>query len=354
MLPHFHSPVRLLTVATAVPDHVIDQALAAHLARGYFSSRMADYDRLARVFASTGIDRRHITVPASWFDEPRGWEERTHAYVEGACELFERVVTKALAAAQLAAAQIDAVVFVSSTGISTPSIEARMIPKLGFRPDTIRVPVFGLGCAGGVSGLALAARLAAAAPEQTVLLVAVELCSLSFRIDRATKADVIATSLFADGAAAAILSSAPGPGPCVVGATEHLWPQTLDVMGWTVDDRGLGVALARSLPEFVANRYRRVYDDAIARMGVEPGSVGRVLCHPGGTKVLVAIESALDVAPGTLDHERSIMRDFGNMSSPTVLFVLERAMQHALPPLSLLAALGPGFTASFLALAQQE
>ena len=352
MATQLASPVHLVTVATAVPEHVIDQAAAADLARRCFAPRMAEYERLSRVFGSTGIDRRYITVPPSWFSEPHGWAERTSAYVTGASALFERVAHKALAAAALDAAQIDAVVFVSSTGISTPSIDARMLPKLGFRPDVVRVPVFGLGCAGGVSGFALAARLAAARPHTTVLLVAVELCSLAFRIDRAMKADVIAASLFADGAAAAILSSGDDAGPAIVGATEHLWPETLDVMGWTVDEVGLGVALSRSLPSFVASRYRDAYDAALARMDIEPARVGRVVCHPGGTKVLDALESALGVPAGSLDHERSVMREFGNMSSPTALFVLERALQAGLPPLAVFAALGPGFTASFVALAQ--
>ncbi len=354
MVTQLASPVHLVTVATAVPEHVLDQSMAADLARRIFASRMAEYDRLSRVFGSTGIDRRYTTVPSSWFDEPRGWAERTGAYVAGASALFESVVVKALAAAALDASQIDAVVFVSSTGISTPSIDARMLPKLGFRPETMRVPVFGLGCAGGVSGFALAARLAAARPRTTVLLVAVELCSLAFRSDRATKADVIATSLFADGAAAAILSSGAGSGPIVAGATEHLWPETLDVMGWSVDEVGLGVSLSRSLPSFVASRYRDVYDASIARMELERGKIGRVVCHPGGAKVLDALETALDVPAGSLDHERTVMRDFGNMSSPTALFVLERALAAGLPAVAVFAALGPGFTASFVALAQPE
>lgn len=347
------SSVSLLALATAVPSNTIDQVLAANLARGYFESRVPDYERLSRVFSSTGVQERHTTVRAEWFEEPQGWTDRTAAYVKGACSLFERVVTAALKSAALDASQIDAVVFVSSTGISTPSIEARMLPALGFRPDVVRVPVFGLGCAGGVSGLALAARLAAGRPGSIVLQVALELCSLSFRVDGATKADVIAASLFADGAAAVILRSGDGPGPVVIDSTEHLWPDTLDVMGWSVDEFGLRVSLSRSLPSFVAARYREVYNAALVRMQLDPKQVNRVICHPGGTKVLAALESALEVPVGTLDHERSVMRDYGNMSSPTVLFVLERVLQEgALPPLAILAALGPGFTASFVAIAQ--
>ena len=163
-------------------------------------------------------------------------------------------MSRALAAAGLPASAIDAVVTVSSTGVTTPSLEARVLPKMGFRADVERTPVFGLGCAGGVTGLALASRLATARLGTTVLLVAVELCTLAFRADRATKADVIATSLFGDGAAAAIVSSDPDL-PAIAtfaGATEHLWTDTLDIMGWDVDDAGLGVMLSRSLPAFVA------------------------------------------------------------------------------------------------------
>lgn len=343
-----------MSVATAVPEHEVPQAAAADLARFVFGPHVPDYERLARVFEGTGIEHRYLTVPLQWFDEPHGWAERTSTYVRGACNLFEQVVAKALAEAGLAAAAIDAVVFVSSTGISTPSIEARMMPKLGFRPDAMRVPVFGLGCAGGVSGLGLAARLAAGRPGSTILLVAIELCSLAFRADRAVKADVIATALFADGAAAAVVSSWAGAGPVVRGSTDHLWPETLDVMGWSVEDVGLGVSLARSLPSFVAARYRDVYDAALDRMDITRTEVDQVVCHPGGAKVLAALESALDLRAGSLERERDVMRDYGNMSSPTALFVLQRAMQDGLPPMSVLAALGPGFTASFVALEQSR
>ena len=356
-LPH----VRLLAVTTAVPEHQIDQQAVTERAR-LFGPRMRDFERLAGVFVSTAIERRYSVRPLEWFEEPHGWRDRTEAYVEGACALFARVTRAALAAAKLHPAQVNAVVFVSSTGVATPSIEARMLPELGFRADTIRTPVFGLGCAGGVSGLALASRLARGG--LTVLLVAVELCTLAFRLDRATKADIIATSLFGDGAAAAIVSGAAdvsgangstgasdGAGAIQIdGATEHLWPDTLDIMGWSVDEVGLGVTLARSLPAFIARGYAPVFDAALGRLGLAREDVDRVLCHPGGTRVLEAIETSLRLPAGALDQERTVICDFGNMSSPTVLFVLERALAAGLPGRTVLAALGPGFSASFVAL----
>ena len=343
---------RLVAVATAVPEFEIDQRVAETSSRAFFGSRMPNYDRVAGVFEATGIERRYSVRPVAWFAEPHGWPDRTAAYVEGASELFERVTTQALAAAGLEASAIDAVVTVSSTGVATPSLEARVLPKMGFRPDVERMPIFGLGCAGGVTGLAIASRLATARLGTTVLLVTVELCTLAFRADRATKSDVIATSLFGDGAAAAIVSSdADLPALATFGgATEHLWNDTLDIMGWDVDDAGLGVLLSRSLPAFVESRYRASFNDAIGRLNIERARIGRVVCHPGGTKVLEAIEAALTLPDGALDLERSVMRDYGNMSSPTVLFVLERAIAAGLPPSTMLAALGPGFTASFVSL----
>ncbi len=346
------SAAQLISVATAVPDNPIDQRLAEEQSRALFGHKMRDYERVAGVFASTGIERRYSVSPLPWFAESHGWRDRTAAYVDGAKRLFRNVAQRALDAAGLHAADIDAVVTVSSTGVATPSLEARVLPQMGFRADVERTPVFGLGCAGGVTGLAIASRLATARPGTTVLLVAVELCTLAFRLDRATKADVIATALFGDGAAAAIVSSDTSiPAiASVTGATEHLWPRTLDVMGWAVDDAGLGVLLSRSLPTFVERRYRESFEKATARLELDPKRIDRVVCHPGGTRVIEAIEAALALQAGTLDHERAVMRDFGNMSSPTVLFVLERAIAGGLGASTVLAALGPGFTASFVAL----
>jgi alkylresorcinol/alkylpyrone synthase len=342
----------LLALSTVVPPHELDQHQVAERARALFGSRIKNFDRLARVFASTGIERRYSVCPIDWFEQQRGWPERTSAYLEGACALYERVVRDVLEVSGLVPGDIDTVVTISSTGIATPSLEARVLPALGFRADTQRVPIFGLGCAGGVTGLAIASRLAAAQPKSTVLVVTLELCTLSFRLDRATKAEIIATSLFGDGAAAAIVTSDPAR-PAIANiraATEHLWPKSLDIMGWSADDAGLGVVLSRSLPAFIAQNYRAVFLSAMERMGIDPSDVDRVVCHPGGTKVLEAIEAALEMPAGALDHERAVMRDFGNMSSPTVFFVLERALRGGMPPSLVLAALGPGFTASYVAL----
>ncbi|MDB5599946.1 MAG: type polyketide synthase [Xanthobacteraceae bacterium] len=344
-------PVSLLALATAVPPHVIDQQQAEQRAREMFAPAFARFPQLAEVFTNAGIARRHSVRPIEWFDAPRDWTERTKAYLDGAAELFTRASRAALDRAGLKPEDIDTVVTVSSTGIATPSLEARVAGDLGLRPDCRRVPVFGLGCAGGVTGLALASRLARAEPGSVVLMVAVELCTLAFRLDRGGKEDVVATALFGDGAAAALLRAGqPGEGIAQIGAAaEHTWPGTLDIMGWSVDPIGFGVLLSRALPRFVEERLaepaRRFVDDA----GLAQASA-RYLCHPGGAKVLTAVEAALALGDGTLATEREVLRDFGNMSAPSVLFVLERALAQGLTGAAVMSALGPGFTASFLAL----
>jgi len=247
--------------------------------------------------------------------------------------------------------EIDTVVTICSSGIATPSLEARAMENLGFRTDVRRVPVFGLGCGGGVSGLGLASSLAAAGHGKTVLMVVLELCSLAFRIDRRTKEDAVASALFADGAAAVVLRGNAGGGLATVrGSAEHTWPDTLDVMGWIFDPIGFGVVLSRSVPIFVERRFPPVAKKLLAAVGLVNDDIGRYVCHPGGGRVVDAVEMALKLKRGSLDHERDVLREYGNMSAPTVLFALDRVLKS--PPKGALAlsALGPGFTASLVAL----
>jgi alkylresorcinol/alkylpyrone synthase len=255
-----------------------------------------------------------------------------------------------LASARLDGGDIDTVVTVSSTGIATPSLEARVASRMGFRSDVTRVPVFGLGCAGGVSGLAIAARLAEARPGSNVLLVAVELCSLAVRLDELTKANIVAVSLFGDGAAAIILRAGDGGATQIESSGEHLWPDTLGIMGWNVDPEGFGVVFQRTIPHFVTEHLSPAVVQILAGMQLTIADIGRFICHPGGARVISALETALQLDQGTLDSERQVIADYGNMSAPTVLFVLERARAAGLPPRSLLTALGPGFTASCVTL----
>jgi alkylresorcinol/alkylpyrone synthase len=340
----------LISLATSVPPYQFHQKQILAAARDVLTDRYPEFEQLSSLFANTGIRHRYGVKPIEWYLERRGWPERTQAFLEGAEKLFIDVAGKAIAGAGHTAADIDTVVTVSSTGIATPTLEARVAGKLGLRQDVSRVPIFGLGCAGGVSGLSIAARLAQARPGTNVLLVALELCTLAVRHDELTKANVVAASLFGDGAAAVVLRAGDGGATRIEATGEKLWPDTLDIMGWSVDPEGFGVIFQRTIPGFVAEHMRPAVAEMLSRMELSIDDIDRFICHPGGTKVIRALEQAFALHQGALDHEREVIADFGNMSSPTVLFVLERARAQGLPSRSLLTALGPGFTASCVAL----
>ena len=344
---------KLLSLATAVPEHELRTEDVIVEATKIFGGRQEDFDRMMPVYANTGIDMRYSACTYDWFREDQGWPERSEAFVDGASKIFGIVSARALEQAGLEADQIDTIVMISSTGIATPTIEARVMNELGFRDDVSRVPVFGLGCAGGVAGLSIAARLAAAQPGINVLVVVIELCSLTFRKDEMTKSNIIATALFGDGAAAAVLStSAENAHGEIEFMGEHTWPNTQDVMGWRMDNQGFSAIFSRSIPELASRDLRPAADQFLRGHNLNLTHIGAYSFHPGGAKVITALESAFDLETGTLVNERKILAGFGNMSAPTVLFVLNESLKENFSGRRFVSALGPGFTAGFLTMLQ--
>jgi len=346
------SAPRLLTLATAVPPYRLCQADIVAFARRLFAERPGEeLERLLPVYANAGIETRYSCVPLDWYAEAHGWAEKNALYVRHALDLIENAARACLTRTRTSVDRIDAVVAVSTTGIATPSLDALLAERLNLRRDVARLPVFGLGCAGGVLGLARAATFAQAMPGATVLLVVVELCGLTFRRRDQSKSNVIASALFGDGAAAALISCG-GDGARLTAWGEHTWPGSLDVMGWRVEDDGLGVLFSRDIPAIIRREFRPVLDRFLARYGLAMADIDHFLCHPGGAKVIAALEDALGLQQGGLALARAVLRDFGNMSAATVLFVLERALADGAGRggRSLLSAVGPGFTAGFLIL----
>lgn len=329
---------------------MVTQAEAKATARELFAGRKALFDRLQGVFDNAGIDQRHTVAPLEWYAGDHRWESRNALYLKAAEALFLEAAGKAIAAAGLSASDIDGVVSVSTTGIATPSLEARCGSRLGLRDDVRRVPVFGLGCAGGVSGLATAARLAAAEPGTRWLFVCIETCSISIRLDSDDPAALVATALFGDGAAAAVVEAADGGRASITAAGERLWPATLGIMGWRIEDPGLAVVFDRAIPPFVTAELAGAIGSMLGDFGVPREAIGRLCSHPGGAKVVEAIETAMELEAGSLDLEREVLRDHGNMSAPTVLFVLERLLARGAPERTLLTAFGPGFTCASMLL----
>ena len=349
--------VRLLALETALPGHIFEQNEVATSASALFAHRDKDFARLSKVFETSGVRTRASIRPMTWFTEPHGWADRNAAYIAGASDLFVLATRKALAAAGIAARDVHTIVTVSSTGVATPSLEAHAFQTLGFDPNVRRVPIFGLGCAGGAAGLGIASDLATAHPGQCVLLVVVELCTLAFRLDKTTKANVVAMALFGDGAAACILrDDGSGAGSrsdglaLIEGSGDHLWAGTLDIMGWDVDQHGLDVVFSRSIPAFAETYVGPAVTAILAKLDLCSADIDRYVCHPGGAKVMTAFERALDLPDGSLDHERAVLSAHGNMSAPTVLFVLKRVLAAGIPDRVLLCAMGPGFSLNCVAL----
>jgi alkylresorcinol/alkylpyrone synthase len=344
---------RLLAVATAVPPYRLDQEDVVERVKRLFGGSQ-ELDRLLPVFINTGIRTRYSCVPIEWYDRPHGWPERNRIYVDSALDLLETTTRQLLDCSGRHLSEIDGVVVVSTTGIATPSLDALLIDRMGLKQTAWRLPIFGLGCAGGVIGLARAASLAAAAPGEKVLFLVVELCALSFRRDDWSKSNIVATALFGDGAAGALLSTAR-EGPAIVAAGEHTWPGTLDVMGWAVADDGFSAVFSRDIPQLVTTQLRDAAAAFLSRHGLALGDIDRFVCHPGGAKVVAALERAFDLEQGALVEARDVLRDYGNMSAATVMFVLERMLAASRVTgdrweRALMNALGPGFTAGFLAL----
>ncbi len=351
------SDVRLLSVATAVPPIQLHQSAVMERARALFREWGDDIERLLPVYANAGIETRYSCVPIAWYEQPHGWAEKNRLFLDHALALLEQATLDCLSGAGLRPGDIDAIVCVSTSGIATPSLDARLMERLKLRRDVTRLPIFGLGCAGGVLGLARAASLARAMPGARVLFLVVELCGLTFRRADQSKSNVIATALFGDGAAAALLvadgqtdAGASRSGHRIAASGEHTWADSLDIMGWQVEDDGLGVQFSKDIPSLIRAEFGAVLDGFLRQSGLRRGDIDHFLCHPGGTKVIDSLEEVIGRGRGTLEHSRSVLRDFGNMSAVTVMFVLNRFLQSGGGGRSLLTAVGPGFTAGFLIL----
>ncbi len=359
--PLAHPPrlgsARLKSIATAVPHHILSQEDVLKAAAAIFAPKFADFSRLMPVYQNAQIDTRHSCVPLDWFMSPRDLRERNDCYIENAVSLLADAATRAIAAAGLSTDDIDGIVCVSTSGIATPSLDALVMERLGLRPDLQRLPIFGLGCAGGVIGLARTAQLSRSEPGRNFLFLVVELCSLNFLHSDLSKSNVVAAALFADGAAAAVIAAPRdgadddvGTGMVIRASGEHTWPHSLDIMGWDVGSDGFKVVFSRDIPALARSELRPIVDRFLGLNGLTRADIDNFVCHPGGAKVIDALEDALELAPDTLSISRDILRRYGNMSAATIMFVLEKTLSTQTPDLALLTTFGPGFTSALLLL----
>jgi alkylresorcinol/alkylpyrone synthase len=340
--------VEIAGLATAVPAHRITQAEVTARAKLLFP-KLSQHEKL---FANTGIECRYTCEPADWYHRNHGWEARTEVFRRHALDLLEKVALDAIAQAELALGDIDALVVNTITGLAIPSLDAILMNRLGLKSTVERLPIFGLGCGGGLAGLARSARLAQAMGSGNILFLTVDLCSLCFRAVDSSMAMFVATALFGDGAAGVVLRKAAGGGEkrlcCINSVGEHFWRGTEHIMGWDIKEDGFGVVLSPELPQLIESSLAEVLQAFLDTNAVSLGELSGFVLHPGGSKVLQTIENVLGLEREELAYSWDVLRKFGNMSSPTALFALEQAIKAGASGPHLLAAFGPGFSAYFI------
>jgi len=343
-------PVKVVGVATSPPPHKLPQEQARAFAAEHFSG-LQDVERLLTAFDHAGIQERQLCVPVDWLREERDLATRNGRYLESTMELSRAAIDEVLARCDLSPADIDHLVFVSSTGFATPTMDARLLSAMDFGPQTMRTPVFGLGCAGGAFGLVHAAQLLRGDPGQKLLLVNVELCSTTFQHQDLSKSNFVATALFGDGVSATVLAggAVDMPGLEVIATGTWLWPDSLEVMGWNFHNHGMQVVFSRRIPKIVRDEMPGCLSTFLGEHGFRREDVAHWLIHPGGAKVLGAYRDALGLSGERLRLSREVLRDHGNCSAVTVMLVLERFLaegRYDPGELALLTALGPGFSAA--------
>jgi len=338
---------KIRATSIAVPPYSASTELAIQFAREHYAAHVGDIEKYLAIFEHSGIENRHFCVPPEWFLSPKTFQEKNQAYVEWSAKLACQAVEGCLAKAELAPADVDNIIFVSTTGMATPSPDARVINTLRLNPNIRRTPVWGLGCVGGASGLILAYDYLKANPEANVLVVAVELCGLTFLFDDYSISNLVATSLFADGAACVLLSG-DGEGPEIIGVYNHTWPDTLNIMGWNFLDQGLQVIFSKAIPTIVRQHAHGNLTRFLAQHEMSLSDISYFLIHPGGPRVLDAYRAALGLNSNSIDLSEEILRDHGNMSSATIFYILDRFLgrEYERNKYGLLTAVGPGFTSS--------
>lgn len=352
-------PVQIRAVGRALPGNFVDQESLTAALREAWGGVHFNPERLDEIHRSVQVSGRYVALPLRAYTELTTFSRRNEAWIRAAVDLGEVALRDALGKAGLSPSDVDQIVFVTTTGIATPSIDARLVNRLGFRRDIRRTPLFGLGCLGGAAGLARASDLLAANPGQVAVLLSVELCSLTLQLADLSVANVIASGLFGDGAAAVVLTGGvrdpegPQCAPSIVASGSAFYPDTERVMGWDVVDSGLKVVLSAQVPEIVRQNVRDDVDGFLAMSGHDRSSIRHWIAHTGGPKVLQAFESALELPAEALARSWKSLKDVGNLSSASVLFVLADLLASREPvkgDLGLLMAMGPGFCSELVLL----
>ena len=338
----------IVATATAVPEHrVTRDDVRTHLGR-VFPLAGARLDAMLSVVDHSQIRQRFCIHPVDEIIRPRTQARISRDYQEHAIALGRRVAADCLARGLFRAEEIDLIITVSCTGVMIPSLDAHLVNDLGFRSDVRRLPITELGCAAGAAAVAHAGEFLRAFPGGTVLIVAVELPSLTFQKGDLSQANLISSILFGDGAAAALVTGRRATGATILDATTYLFPRSIDAMGFDLLDDGFHIVLSRDVPEMIRQRIGKLVTGFLARHGLGLPDISAFVLHPGGQKLLAAIEEELGLPREGTEPSWDVLTEYGNLSSASVLFVLHEWMTKRRVEAGrhgLMAAFGPGFSA---------
>jgi alkylresorcinol/alkylpyrone synthase len=340
------------SIATYNPPNRVTQEQVKELGQEVFGEYADDFARYHTVFENTQISSRTIVKTVDWYHQVRTFTERNSEFYTISLQMSVKSANLALERANLQPSDIDILILVTSSGFVTPTLDASIIEVLGLNNDILRIPFTGLGCAGGVYGLSRATELSLLYPDKNILFIAVETCTLTFRPNDKTKANIIALSLFGDGSAALVLSGRKFSNSiCLKHPFSYKWKDSLSIMGWKVNDDGLQVVFDKSIPELISKDFKAIYQLFLEKYSLKDGELSHLLFHPGGAKVLKAFESVLERTPDSFTYSWNILKAYGNMSSPTVLYVIQDFIEKKnflSDEKGLLCAMGPGFSTELL------
>lgn len=347
--------MRIAAVGRALPPHFYDQETLLAALKKRWALRYLNLERLERLHQNVLVGGRHLALPIEEYDALTTWGRANDAWIRVAQEVGEAAVRDALGRAGLSTGDVDALLFVTVTGVATPSIDARLMNRLALPPDVKRMPIFGLGCVAGAAGIARAADYVRAYPDQVALLLSVELCSLTLQREDLSIPNLIASGLFGDGAAAVLVvgDEREAAGPRIVASRSIFYRDSERVMGWDISEDGFRIVLSADVPQVVRDHLREDVDAFLAQHGLTRREIASWVCHPGGPKVLEAMEETLELPPGALAVTWKSLREVGNLSSTSVLLVLADTLEaHRPPPGSygMLLAMGPGFCSELVLL----
>jgi len=347
--------MRLASVGRALPPHYYDQEQLVAAFREHWAQEHYNPQRLERLHKNVLVGGRHLALPLEEYPRLETWGQANDAWIRVGLEVGAAALTDALERAGVAADELGALITVSVTGLATPSLDARLMNRMGLPAGLRRMPIFGLGCVAGAAGISRAADFVKAYPGEVAALLSVELCSLTLQRRDLSIPNLIASGLFGDGAAAVVVTGngRGGDGPEVVATRSVFYPDTEEVMGWDISERGFGIVLSADVPKMARDHLCRDVDRFLADHDLQRRDVASWVCHPGGPKVLEAMQEGLELEPEALAVTWKSLREVGNLSSTSVLLVLRETMDHHRPPpgsWGLLLAMGPGFCSELVLL----